>query len=521
MSDENKNTPQSPSGNAPRGSRRNQQAASKASKTGARPGRGSAGTSSKKYLNQQQKEAMYQRWLYIGLGVAAGLIVLSLGIGALWQYQIMPNQTLAVVNGEKITRKDYWKYQDITLYNQARLYENMALQYTGQEQSQFLLYASQLDAARADVEGSTTVSEVTLTQMIEDRLYVKAAEDQGVDMSRPVLMEQALNTWAPTDSPLVTPIPSPTMIPQRAEWATQTAEAQQTQQAEQAALLGTPPAATPVVEGTPSSSPMASPVVDEAEATPDMAVVRSDAETEYQTFLSEVLADAGLSEDEYLELFAKPEVARAHVEADIVASIPQTAPQVEVSHIMVNTEELANEVSGEISSGKYTFGEAASVWSQDTASVGNEGKLGWVTDGELPDEINAVIFDMEPGEISQPIQTPFGWHIVMVTDKDDDRALTPAQYDLKLAEARSTFLEEARAASDIDSEHYNPTPQPTASVFTPPVDAPTPIVATPITAPDLSATPVAGPVFGAATPEASPVASPVSSPVASPSATSD
>lgn len=531
MSDElNNNKPQPPAGNAPRGSRRNQQSgnAPRGSRRGqqdslipsaqpVRPKRGNPGTAAqKKFMTQQQKEAMYQRWLYIGLAVAAGLIVLSLGVGALWQYQIMPNQVLATVNGQEIKRKDYWEYQNITLYNEARVYENMALQFTGQEQSQYLLYSTQLDSARNDIEGNTDVSEATLAQMIEDKLYVQAAEEQGIDMSRPVLIQTALNTWAPTDSPLVTPIPEPTMIPARAEWATQTAEAMQTQEAEMAEMLGTP-MATPVVD---SGTPGATPVI---EATPDMDAVQLDAEAEYQIFLDEVLADTGLSEDQYLELFAKPQVARAHVNAQIIEGIPQSAPQVEVSHIMVATEELANEVYADITSGDQSFEDAAAIWSQDMATSGNDGKLGWVREGELPDEIDAVIFDMQVGEISEPIETPFGWHIVKVTGQDDDRPLSIVQYDTAVAMAENDFLEQARAENDISSDHYDPQPQPTASVFTPPADAPTPIVATPVTAPDLSATPIAGPVFApiepeSATPQASPAASPVASPVASPEA---
>ncbi len=517
MSDDNTKQEQPRGGNAPRGSRRNQPTAPKPSVLPVRPKRGSTESGRRKHMTQVQKEAMYQRWLYIGLAVAAGLIVLALGAGAIWQYQIMPNQVLATVNGDKITRRDYWKYQDISLYNQARLYENMAREYTGQEQSQFLLYSTQLDAARKDVEGNTDVSDATLAQMIEDKLYVQAAEEQGVDMSTPVLMQTALNTWAPSDAPLVTPIPSPTMIPQRAEWATSTAEAMQTQQAEQALLMGTPLAATPVVDGTAVSgaavaSPQASPVAGTPVATPDMAVVQSNAEREYQTFLADVLADTGLDEQEYLDLFAKPQVARAYVNAEIVNSIPQSGPQVQVSHIMVNTEELANEVYADISGGDLSFADAAATWSQDSATASNGGQLGWVTDGQLPDELDAVVFQMKPGDISRPVQSPYGWHILTVTEKDDDRALTANQYDTKVLEARTAFLEDQRAKNDISSDHYNPTPAPTAATFTPPVDAPTPIVATPVAAPDLSATPIAGPVFVPASPEATPGASPEATP---------
>lgn len=520
MSDDlNSNKPRPPAGNAPRGSRRNTgQAETKPSSVPGRPKRGSSG-GKKTFKTQQQKEAMYQRWLYMGLGIAAGLIILALGIGALWQYQIMPNQVLATVNGDEITRKDYWKYQDITLYNQARMYENMALESTGQEQSQFLLYSTQLDAAREDIEGNTDVSDATLTQMIEDKLYVQAAEEQGVDMSQPVLMQQALNTWAPTDSPLVTPVPSPTMIPERAEWATQTAEAMQTQEAEMAEMMGTPQASPVAANTTQAGTPGATPVVASPEATPDMATVQASAESEYQVFLDEVLSDTGLSEEEYLNLFAKPEIARAHIHADIVNSIPQSAPQVEVSHIMVNTEELANEVYTDISNGDETFEDAASIQSQDMATAGNDGQLGWVTEGELPDEIDAVIFDMPEGEVSEPIQTPFGWHIVKVTGHEEDRALSITQYDTAVVEAEANFLEEARESNDISSDHYSPSPVSTASAFTPPTGAPTPIVATPVSAPDMSATPISGPVFtpnGNATPAASPMASPAASPIATP-----
>lgn len=521
MSDDlNRNKPRPPAGNAPRGSRRSkEQVDTKPSSFPGRPGRGSSG-GQKKFMTQQQKEAMYQRWLYIGLAIAAGLIVLALGIGALWQYQIMPNQVLATVNGDEITRKDYWKYQDITLYNQARMYEDMALEYTGQEQSQFLLYATQLDAAREDVEGSTDVSEATIEEMIENKLYVQAAEEQGVDMSEPVLRQQALNTWAPSDAPLVTPIPSPTMIPERAAWATETAEAMQTQEAEMSMAMGTP-MATPVAAnsapaGTPEATPVASP-----EATPDMETVESNARVEYQIFLEDVLADTGLSEEDYLELFAKPEVARAHIDAEIANSIPQSAPQVEVSHILVNTEELASELRTDIVNGDQNFEDAAAISSQDSATASNDGQLGWVMEDQLPEELDAVVFEMEEGEISEPIESPFGWHIVKVTDRDEDRPLSINQYDLAVTEAQENFLQEARENNDISSDHYDPSPAPTAEAFTPPMDAPTPVVATPVAAPDLSATPVAGPVFDqqetdAATPIASPVASPIASPNASP-----
>jgi hypothetical protein len=454
---------------------------------------------------------MYQRMLFLGLAVAAGLIVLIIGAGVFYEYQIKPNQVLAEVNGEEITREDYWRYQNVTLYNQARLYEDYALQVTGQQQTQFLTYAAQLDAAREDVWGSTDVSEVTISQMIEDRLFVAAAEDQGVDMSQDTLEAYALNSFAPMEQPLVTPMPSPTMIPERAAWATETAEAQQT---EEALALGTPagddpaPGATPI--GTPVATPIGTPVTAE-----DLANVRLNAEAEFTLFQDEVLDEANMTLDQYFELMVKPLVARDVISSEILASVPQSVPQVEVQHILVGTEDLAQQVYQRVT-GDEDFGDVAESTSIDTITSPTGGNLGWVTDQQLPDAVSDLAFSTEPNEVAGPVESEFGWHVIKVLDRDDDRAMTQTQYDLAVETAQTEWLETSRETYGVSSDHYNPTPVPTAASFIPPADAPTPIVATPVPAPDLSATPIAGPQFA---PQASPAATPAASPAGSPVAT--
>jgi parvulin-like peptidyl-prolyl isomerase len=469
---------------------------------------------------------MYQRMLYIGLAAAAGLIVLILGIGAFYEYQIKPNQVLATVNGNEIKREDYWRYQSVALYDQARTYEEYALQVTGQQQTQFLTYAAQLDAAREDVWGSTEVSEATISQMIEDRLYVAAADAEGIDLSDERLQDFALNSFAPADQPLVTPYPSPTMSPERAAWATETAEAIQTQQA---AATTTPPAlatpgATPV--GTPGATPVgtsaatpvaagsATPVGTPSEA--ELANVRSNAEIEFELFQEEVLDDANMTTEQYMDMFVRPQLAREAINATIMAGVQQYAPQVEVQHILVGTQDLANQTYERVTNGE-DFSEVAETISTDSITAPTGGELGWVTEGQLPDSVAEVAFSTEPGTIAQPVESPFGWHIIKVLDKSDDRPLTEAQYTAATDEAMSTWLEQQRETYNVSSDHYNPTPEPTAETFVPPADAPTPIVATPVAAPDLSATPVAGPVFA---PQGSPAASPVASPQATPAGSS-
>lgn len=455
--------------------------------------------------SRRQKETMYQRMFYFGLVAAAVLIIGILGIGAFWDYQIKPNQTIATVNGEEISRKDYWKYQTVTLYDQARTYEDLALQVTGEQQTQFLMYAAQFDKLREDVWGSSDVSEPTVRQMVEDRLYIAGAEEMGIDLSEPVLQQYALNNFAPSGESLITPLPTPTMIPTRAAWATETQQALETQQAIE---MGTPPGSIATPIGTPAATPVATPVTDNE-------AVETSAQASFALFQEEVFDDAHISLDEYMEMIVKPEVARDKVDSRLTMEVPQVAEEVEVQHILVATEDLANETYERVTGGA-DFSEVAKETSTDTISAPTGGNLGWITNQQMPDEFTEAAFSTEPGQVVRPVNTQYGWHIIKVLDKETDRPMSETQYSLAKTEAVDNWLEQQKEKSKISSDYYEPTPEATEGQFYPPADAPTPIVQTPVSAPDLSATPISGPEF---IPSASPVASPGATPVGTPAAT--
>lgn len=453
--------------------------------------------------SRAQKETMYQRMFYIGLIACAIIIVGIIGVGAFWEYQVKPNQVIATVNGHEIKRSDYWKYQTVALYDQARTYEDLALQVTGQQQTQFLMYAAQFDQLREDVWGSTDVSDATVRQMIEDQLYVDGATEKGIDMSEPVLEQYALNNFAPSGETLLTPVPTPTMIPTRAAWATETQQALETQQA---IAMGTPASSSATPVGTPAATPI---------ATPNTEGTRMNAQAAFEVFQDDVLGEAHMSLDDYLQLFIKPMVARDAIDTQLTNDVPQSTEQVNVQHILVATEDLANETYDRVTGGA-SFDEVAKSTSTDTVSAPTGGKLGWITNEQMPEAFTEAAFSTEPGQIAKPVHTEYGWHIIKVLDKSEDRPMSETQYTLAKDKAVESWLESRKETSDISSDHYKPTPEPTAEQFFPPADAPTPVVRTPVPAPDNSATPIAGPQL---LPEASPSASPVGSPVASPAAT--
>lgn len=90
--------------------------------------------------------------------------------------------------------------------------------------------------------------------------------------------------------------------------------------------------------------------------------------------------------------------------------------EVRARHILVDSEPRANEILEEIKSGQISFEDAARQYSM-CPSGRNSGDLGFFKKGVMIREFENVAFSINSGEISKPIQTQFGWHLIKVVDK--------------------------------------------------------------------------------------------------------
>ena len=90
--------------------------------------------------------------------------------------------------------------------------------------------------------------------------------------------------------------------------------------------------------------------------------------------------------------------------------------EVKASHILVKTEEEALNLYNEIKNNSMTFADAASEYSLCPSGY-NGGDLGYFGRGMMVKPFEDAAFDMEIGEISKPVQTQFGWHLIQLTDK--------------------------------------------------------------------------------------------------------
>lgn len=88
------------------------------------------------------------------------------------------------------------------------------------------------------------------------------------------------------------------------------------------------------------------------------------------------------------------------------------------SHILVDSEEKANEILADIKAGNVTFEAAAAAHS--TCPSGQQGgSLGDFGSGQMVPEFENACAAMEVGTISDPVQTQFGWHLILLNKKED------------------------------------------------------------------------------------------------------
>jgi peptidyl-prolyl cis-trans isomerase C len=96
------------------------------------------------------------------------------------------------------------------------------------------------------------------------------------------------------------------------------------------------------------------------------------------------------------------------------AKAQKPEPEIRARHILVKEEAEAKAALKRVQSGE-DFAKVAKDVSKDPGSEG--GDLGWFTKGRMVPEFAEAAFKLEPGKISEPVKSQFGWHIIKVEEK--------------------------------------------------------------------------------------------------------
>jgi len=129
----------------------------------------------------------------------------------------------------------------------------------------------------------------------------------------------------------------------------------------------------------------------------------------------------------------------------ILAGVPTAGEQVHARQVLVRLPETAAEILRKVKAGSDF---ATLVWDYDPLTGGD---LGWFSQGMLlQPAVEEAAFNLQPGEISEAIQSDLGYHIVQVIERDPNRPYLPEVLQSKQLAAIEQWVEQQRSSAAIE-----------------------------------------------------------------------
>ena len=397
----------------------------------------------KKHVARLERE---RRQVNLIRGIAIGGILIVVGLlvyGYLRLNVFALREPVAEVNGEVITTG---AWQERVKFQRAQLL-NVYAQYSMFQQNFGIDYSQQMQQIAGTLSSPEILGQQVLDQMTDEILIRQEAEKMGITVTEEEVEAAVRENFEffpdGTPSPTITPteVEFPTLTSQQLTLYPSTATPAEapTSTAEPTATLDMsatpPPTAT-----TAPSTPTPVPPLPTGSPTP---YTLEQFETQYNDLL-ESLDTYNISERTVRSVY-EAGLYREKLLEEVTKDVATSEEQVWARHILVRNEAEARAAMLLLDQG-VDFAEVARRYSQDTGSGAIGGDLGWFGRGAMVAEFEESAFDLEVGEISEPVQSQFGYHIIQVLGHQEN-PLNASQYEQKketeLAEWLTTVREEA------------------------------------------------------------------------------
>ena len=459
-------------------------------------------------LRARERERNLRLTLIIGgiVGVALILVLYSV----VNELIIKPNSVLAQVENETIITRDFWKRARLRhsdLENQ-----RLRLQVFAQQFGDSGLFASQIASISATLASPLTLGTQVLNDMIEDAALRIKAPEVGVSVTDEEVDETLREEVARGQGALTEP--QATATADAAIEATATAESftptpEDSADAESAATTDVPPSENlPEVPSEDPPTPEPPTILTDALYQEGLRTLEENLRENagmslanyrevirgrlLRTKMSETISQDLVSTTgeqarvRHILITVDPEPENAPPPAETPAAEPESgdengestpAPAAETTADVVADDDkddsppapegwnpdtngdgrvddaealaFAQTLHQRILVGE-DFADLALRFSNDPGSGSQGGDLGWAARGRYVPEFDEAAFSLEVGEISAPVKTSFGYHIIEVLERDDERPKEEAALQQEYAQAFQTWLQEQVLSLNID-----------------------------------------------------------------------
>jgi peptidyl-prolyl cis-trans isomerase D len=404
----------------------------------------------KKHLARQERERRQTRLITgIAIGIIA-IVVLGITYGLLNNTLFLNWRPAVSVNGQSLSLHDFQVRVRVTrqqLIGQYMQYTQLA-QMFGMDPNSDPQMSQSLSQITQQLDSPSTIGGQVIDDMINDLLIRQYAKANGITVSAADVEKAAQIALHYYQNGTPTPSLTPTELVYSTLNATQmaimtptlTPTPTETQTPSPTSTL----APTPTPDLTSTATPIPSPV---PSSTPFTLKGYQD---QYQKTLKSY-SGLGLNDTEFRYIFFESGLYHDRVQAKVTAYVAHQQEEVWARHILVADEATAKDISTQLAAGA-DFATLAAKYSIDTGSKDKGGDLGWFARGKMVAEFEKAAFSMKVGEISQPIKSTYGYHIIQVLGHEV-RPLTEQEYQDAVTAAFTAWLQSQRASSKVVSNN--------------------------------------------------------------------
>jgi parvulin-like peptidyl-prolyl isomerase len=404
----------------------------------------------KKHTAHLQVVRRQERAIWISAIVIAVAVIGIVAYGILGETVLLPYRNVATVNGDAIKAGDFQKQvkmQRLQLISQFNRYYQFAQMFGVADPFNDPNFGQTLQQIYQQLSTPETIGQSVLDSMVEDKLVRQEAAQRGITVSAEeidIAMQEGLGYYAngtPTPAPTAAEFLTPTLNPTALAIVTITPTATPVTPTATATLEpNVTPTETPTQAPTATSGPTSMP---EPTATPYTLEGYNTAFDEQMTYITE---QTGMAREDYRKFF-EAFLLREKLLDDVTKDLPSSDEKAWARHILVADEALAKLISERARAGE-DFAKLAAEFSSDTSNKDLGGDLGWFGKGMMVAPFEEAVFSLPIGQISDPVQTDFGWHIIQVISREV-QPLSEDEISQNKQRAFSEFITALREAAKI------------------------------------------------------------------------